>query len=333
MSLDYSSLLTKAWNITWKYKVLWFFGFLAALGGAGWGGSSGGGGSPSFNFKFGSSSSSSSSIYRNGDYPPAMRATIDKINSIDLSSILAIAFGVVCVLAILGLALWLLSIVGRGGLIGGILKAEADEKITFRETWNTGTHYFLPLLLIRLLGIAVGIIISIVVGLPLVFLGILTCGIGLIPMVCLMFVIGIAINVWFAFMDYAVVVENLGVGTAIGRAWTVLRDHVGPVFILWIVLFAISLGVGLGMVILFAPSGVLLFLSVLPLIQATGSLNGTLLVAGIVLLVLFVLASWLVQAVVTVWETGVMVLAYKKLSGETPFLAVRIQGPPPVAAS
>jgi hypothetical protein len=48
MSLDFSSLLTKAWKMTWKNKVLWIFSFLTALGGGGWGGSGGcGGGFPS----------------------------------------------------------------------------------------------------------------------------------------------------------------------------------------------------------------------------------------------------------------------------------------------
>ncbi len=326
MSLDYSSLLTKAWNIAWKNKILWFFGFLAALGGAGWGGS--GGGTPNVSFNI----NSSISDYRRGDYPPAMQTTINKINSIDVSTILAIVFGVVCILLIIALVLWLLSIVGRGGLIGGILKAETGEKVDFRETWNTGVRYFPPLLLIRLLGIAIGILLAIVVGVFMLFVGVLTCGIGLIPMICVNIAIGIAISVWFAFMDYAVVVEKLGVGTAIGRAWSVMRDHIGPVFILWLILFAISLGVGLGLLILFAPSGILLFLSLLPLISGTGSLDMVLLVIGIVLLVLFILASYLVQAVLTAWETGVMVLAYKKLSSETPLLAIPAQSPPPVSS-
>lgn len=35
MSINYSAILSRAWNITWKYKILWIFGFLAALGSGG----------------------------------------------------------------------------------------------------------------------------------------------------------------------------------------------------------------------------------------------------------------------------------------------------------
>ncbi len=36
--MDYGKLIKRAWQITWKHKILWVFGFLVALlGGAGWG--------------------------------------------------------------------------------------------------------------------------------------------------------------------------------------------------------------------------------------------------------------------------------------------------------
>jgi len=31
--MDYGEVLSKAWQITWKYKVLWIFGILAGCGG------------------------------------------------------------------------------------------------------------------------------------------------------------------------------------------------------------------------------------------------------------------------------------------------------------
>jgi hypothetical protein len=318
MSIKYSSILTRAWNITWKFKVLWFFGFLAALGGAGWENSSGGGGAPTFNTGFNSGSSG----YRGGDIPRELQPAYDRLAQIDWTTWIGIGVAVICFLLLLGVALWLLSIVGRGGLIGGIVAADTEGKITFRGAWKIGTRNFLRLFLIRLLGIAVFLVMGIVVFLPLLFIGILTCGIGFLPMICVSFVIGVAVRIWFAFMDYAVVVEKCGVGEAIGRAWTVLRDHAGPVIIFWLILFAVSLGVGLGLLILFAPSAVTIFLSVLPLVTGAGSLNTALLVVGIILLVLFIAVSWIVQSVVTVWETAVMVLAYRELIKGSPLLAV-----------
>jgi hypothetical protein len=320
MNTSFSSLLSKAWNITWKYKVLWFFGFLAALGGAGWGNSSGGSG-PNFNFNLNSGTSSSNyrqGVYPRGDVPKEWQTAFDQLAAIDINTWITVGVVVVCSLLLLGLVFWLLSIIGRGGLIGGVLAADANGKVTFREAWDTGTRNFLRLFLIRLLGIGISILIGIIVFLPTVFIGILTCGLGFIPMACVSIIVGMVLKAWFAFMDYAVIVEKRGVGEAIGRAWTILRDNIGPVAILYIILFGVSLGVGLGLLILFAPAGVTIFLSLLPLITASGSVNTSALVTGIVLFVLFIVASWIVQAVLTVFETAVMVFAYREFSQKSP---------------
>ena len=45
MNFNFGEVLTRAWQITWKYKVLWIFGILASCGrggGNGGGGNSGG---------------------------------------------------------------------------------------------------------------------------------------------------------------------------------------------------------------------------------------------------------------------------------------------------
>jgi len=45
MNFNFGDVLTRAWQITWKYKVLWIFGILAGCtnggGGSGGGGNSG----------------------------------------------------------------------------------------------------------------------------------------------------------------------------------------------------------------------------------------------------------------------------------------------------
>jgi hypothetical protein len=334
MSVNYSNILSKAWNITWKYKVLWFFGFLTALGGAGWG-NSGGGGSSNFNFNSNSNSSSRSGNFQGGDVPREWQSAYNQLTAIDINTWISIAVGVVCILLLLGVAFWLLSIVGRGGLIGGIVAADTNGKVAFREAWETGTKNFWRLFLIRLLGIAVSILIfilSLIFILPGLVFGILTCGFGFILMFIVSIILGVAVNVWFAYMDYAVVVEKIGVGEAIGRAWSVMRGNAGPIALLVLILFAVSLGVGLGLLILFAPSGVMIFLSMLPLITGSGGLNTSLLIAGISLLVLFIVASWIVQAVLTVWETAVMVLAYREFISKSPLPMVPVEPQPQTAA-
>jgi hypothetical protein len=314
MNIQYSEIFSKAWQITWKHKILWFFGFLAMLGGrAGWNSfGNGGGGNPDARAQY----NLSETDWRY--FPPEWKSGIEQLERIDINTWISIAVITICCLLLLALTVWLGSIIGRGGLISGIVTADTTGKATFRETWNAGTRYFLRLFLVRLLAVAAGLALVLFV----VFLGILTCGIGLLPLICVMFPIGIGVNLWFAFMDYAIVVENLGIGEAVGRAWTVLRDHIGPVLVFWIILFAVSLLVGLGLLILFAPSAVLIFLSFLALLTGTGVINATMLTIGIVVLVLSILVSIVVNSIYTVWETGVMTLAYREFAKATPSLTV-----------
>ena len=327
MSINYSDIFSKAWTITWKYKVLWFFGFLAMLGGSGGynGTPSGGGSAPNASSRIGVNEVDQRYI------PPEWKSTFDQLAKVDVNTWISIIVISVCCLLLLGLAFWLLSIIGRGGLISGILAADTTGKVTFRDTWNAGVRYFLRLFVIRLLGIAFGILLAVLVFVPGFFIGLVTCGVGFIPLACFMFVVGIGINLWFAFMDYAVVVENQGVGAAIGRAWSVLWAHIGPVLVFWLILFAVSLVVGIGMLILLAPSAVVIFLSLLSLITLTGTINTSLLIVGIVLFVLFILASIVINSVYTVWETGVMTLAYREFAKATPMLAVTTEHQPVVS--
>jgi hypothetical protein len=321
MSIDYSSILSKAWKITWKYKVLWFFGFLAMLaGGNGYGGTNGGGSGISNRASISTSPSyTGPSEMRTANLPPALKNLVDQLTAVDINTWITIGVIAACALLFITVGLWLLSIVGRGGLIGGIVSAETTEKVTFRGAWGMGTHYFLRLFVIRVLEFLTGIALVAILILPGIFIGILTCGIGFIPLFCVTFVAGIILSIWFQFMDFAIVVEKLGIGESIGRAWNVLRDHIGPTLIFYIILFVVSLGVGLGLLILVLPAGAMIFLSLLPLITgAAGTANVPVLVVGLVLLAVYILFSIIVGAVFMTWRTAVFTLAYREFIRITP---------------
>jgi len=48
MNFNFGEVLTRAWQITWKYKVLWIFGILAGCTNGGGGGGGGGGGNSGY---------------------------------------------------------------------------------------------------------------------------------------------------------------------------------------------------------------------------------------------------------------------------------------------
>jgi hypothetical protein len=322
MSANYSSILNRAWNITWKHKVLWFFGFLAMLGGG-----SSGIRSANVNFSF------ESRQIETTDMPPEWQNVIDQLNKIPINTWINIVVGFACLLFFLWLCLWILSVIGQGGLIGGILKADDSGGVNFREAWGRGAQFFWRLLGIRLLKIVMGLVFAIFVLIPGVCFGIMTCGLGFLPLICGAILLGVVLNLWFLLMDYAVVVENQGLGEAFGRAWNILRDHIGPIIILYLILLAASLGVGLVLMILLSPAAAAIFLSVVPLIFQAGPLNVTLLEAGLVLLVISLPVCILINSVYTVWEAGVWTFAYQAFIGRQQTESTTAVNPEPAAST
>lgn len=116
MNIEYGKILTTAWNITWKHKILWFFAFLLVLV-TGNGGFSGSG----VNYRFGGVGSATGTP----NLPPDLQNFVNQLNQIDWSQVWGyIAIGVAC-LIILWIVFFVLSIIGQGGLLGGILQANS----------------------------------------------------------------------------------------------------------------------------------------------------------------------------------------------------------------
>src|SRR5262245_20415866 len=118
MNLDFGNILTRAGRIIWRNKVLWLFGILASLGGGrggfnfGGGGAGGGGGFPSTGGPGGP------------DLPPELRQFLERMQ--ENGTFLAIVLGLVCLGLLIALVFFLLSIIGRGGLIGGVRLADQN---------------------------------------------------------------------------------------------------------------------------------------------------------------------------------------------------------------
>src|SRR3990172_4054264 len=127
--MDYGAILSRAWKITWNHKILWVFGFLAGLAsGGGGGGNAGGGG--------GGQPGGPGGPGGPGFLPPDFERQMER------PEVIGIILAVACVLILIAIALFVLSTIGRGGLIGGIRMADDTDKVTFGEAWAVGVRYF-----------------------------------------------------------------------------------------------------------------------------------------------------------------------------------------------
>lgn len=253
--MDFGEILSKAWKIIWKNKILWVFGILASLGQGGGGGGSGSGGSGN-NFSSTGNGSDFNFDWNNlpNNLSPNTQQLLDRISGAELGIIVLIILG----LFVLGLIFWALSVIGKTGLVLGTQKADNGiDRLSFGEIWSGSMRYFWRVLLFGLVtGLAI-FIIMLILMLPMILAIVGTMGIGLLcimPFLCVLVPAMLLLNIILEQGTIAIVVEDLGIIDAFKRGWDVFRANI------WnLILMAVILGV---------MSGVINFIISLPLIIA-----------------------------------------------------------------
>jgi hypothetical protein len=226
--MDFGYVLKRAWEIIWKFKVLWIFGILASCGQAG-------------------SSGGSNSGYRvsaqESNFGPQVERFFNQLDPAIIAFLIALL--ILAIFAMIILAI-LLGTVGRIGLIRGTMKAEQGAaRLTFGELWRDGLTYFWRVFGLNLLIGVVIFLVILAIFIPGAILTGLTLGLFafcLIPMTCLLIPVMWAVYVVIEQANIALVVENLSITRAISRGWEVVRNNIGNMIVMSLILL---LGVGL----------------------------------------------------------------------------------------
>jgi len=242
MSFNFGEVLTRAWKIIWKHKVLWIFGILASCGRGGSGGNSGG-----------------SNRYNSGgstpNLPPQVMQWFQWIQN-HLTQFIAITVTIVCVIWIVTI---FLSTIGKIGLIRGTAQADGGaEKLIFGQLFSESMPYFW-----RMFGLSLILAIPLLIFFIVVFAGLIlfaisasrgnaSSGLGilasiplLIGCVCLFIPIMFVLSMIFSQAQRAIVLEDLGVMPSISRGWEIFRANLGPIILMAIILTVIAFIVGL----------------------------------------------------------------------------------------
>jgi len=304
MSLDFGAILTRAWKITWENKVLWIFGILAGLGS--------GGGSPDTGSRF--------SNFGNGPdgQPPELPPRVEEFfNRFEPGMVAAIIGGIICLAIIIFLVILALSIIGRGGLIGGVQIVEANGTVTFGEAWNAGLRHFWTLFLIGLL-VGVGIIVlGLILLVPGAILSAATMGIGLLcffPLLCVFIIVAIILNIVAYFAQIAAVLEGLSVMEALRRSWELLRGNIGPIIILGIILavvgFIINFVTFLPIILIVVPA----MIGMIGLANESQAVGTTSLAIAAACFCLYLPVLLVIGGILQTWVTSAWTLAYQQLT-------------------
>jgi len=317
--MNLGEVLSRAWKIIWKNKILWIFGILSSCGRGGGGG--GGGNNSNFNFDNGNTP------FSDGSFPGAEEFSRNMENIFGSSSEqtwIPIIIGGLCLLLIVAVVFIFLGTIGRIGLIKGTVLAETGhEPLSFGQVWSASMPYFWRVFLLNLIiGLAIGLVVLIIM-VPFVLVGIATMGVGmlcLIPLFCLLIPLSLVVNVIIEQANVAMVVEELGIMDAIKRGWRVCRENLGPIAVVALV---ILVGGGIVGFIIAIP----LVLVIVPIFAGFLSNDETVLTtlfatAGLMLCcmlpVVIALSGILQSYIGSVWTLTFLRLTAKKPEGTDP---------------
>jgi hypothetical protein len=312
--MHYTDLIRRAWQITWRYKVLWIFGILLALASGG-GGSGGGGGS---------------SGSGGGAVPP-----VPGLQHLDPGAIFAFSALCCCLLLILVVALTILRYVARTALYRGVDQIEATGAApTWREGFRLGWSnrafrlwlldliVWIPFVVIALVLLALGAtpLLLLIIDSPVARgLGIAgTIGLELL-IVGLLFVAVLVLLALGQFWSREIAIADRSLGEAVTSGYRLVRGRLKDVGVMWLLMAAIGLGFGLVMLPIFFVV-IMLALAVggglgYALFRLTDSVLWAAFVGLPPFLLIMLVPLMLIQGVYLVFESSTWTLTYREVAG------------------
>jgi len=201
MKFDFGEVLTRARQITWRYKGFWFIGIVISL----------------FSFVFASINLAHNPAFSSFAVPSAVNTQLAPIMLSNVSVIL---------LTILSVPLFVIAISIPS--LGTVQLEQGSENVSFGQMIRSVLPYFWRILIIVLL-VWVGMFLAILTLIAgVILLSFLTLGIGLLCVLPLFILLILGVVLVYALMEQgvsAVLVDNLGVFSALQRAWELIQKN------------------------------------------------------------------------------------------------------------
>jgi hypothetical protein len=306
---NYGDVLSRAWQIMWKFKVLWIFGILAGCS-QGSGGGNGGGNS---NYEVGSRPG--------GDFPmPEWMRLLERnmndfFNNVNEAQIALFVLGIICFVFILSIVFAAIGTVGKIGLIQGtVLADQGAESLGFGELFNSGKPFFLRVFGMNIL---IGLAALIIVGLPIGLFTLVTFGFGalcIIPLLCLLVPAAFVVSIVVEQANIALVTEDLPIMDALRRGWEVFKEDWGT-----FVIMGLILGIGIGLIVGFVLA-LPMFLVLMPILigvlgDSSQSMNAGFITGGICF-VIYLPILIVAQGIMYGYIQSAWTLTYLRVTGQ-----------------
>lgn len=242
--MDYGRLIRDAWLMTWRHPFLWVLGlFAGGTAGASFGGGGGdGGGGPS--------------AVADGRPLPGFDGGPEAI-ALWASDHVGLILGAVALLIVVGLVLFVLSLIAQGGLTGATADYATGHSSSFRRAVRTGLHLFwryaglwlLLVVTVMVIAALVAAFVALVIGLttvvqqaawviaPAVVVGLLLVVAGIAA--------GVVASIVVPFAQRAIAVRDIGPLAALRDGWQLLRSRPGASLLVWLLNIGLSMAAGL----------------------------------------------------------------------------------------
>ncbi|MFA6002322.1 MAG: hypothetical protein WC828_09480 [Thermoleophilia bacterium] len=314
--LAYGELINDSFRITWRHKMLWFFGLFA-------------GGITSFNSPNFSSSFDSSNNSRNN----TSNFDTEFSNWVSAHVRLLIIIGIAIVAVYI--LFWLWSIFCRGAVINSVRDLRDGGQISFKTALAGGRRSFTRLLLFDLfiIFIAVGIfLIFLAIGILIFFLAasgtvgrtiLSVMGLSLIPIFfvgfgylacCSMLLLYWApITLLMNFAQRAVILEDMRPMESLRRAWHVMMDNLGHCLL--ILLLSLALGTA-AILAIFLVTGVTAIPAIIAWVITIEQYSLIKVFVASLLTLIPLIVIVVATSAANTYFTTYWTIAYRKLSGQ-----------------
>lgn len=314
--MDHIGILKRAWNVVWRHRILWLFGFFV-----GGGGGSGGG--------YGNYSISGD------EFDPATVREFQRVGE-GLQDNIALVLAVAAFLAVVGLAFFIVSIAAKGGLVHLVNEAEEDRPVRGFDGWASGFHNWFKVFAIGLLLwlpffvvllIVIVAVVAPIVG-PIIAGG--EPGGGAIVGMCggvffggvVLLLLGILVGLLDDLAVRHTVLDGTRVIRSIGEAWTDVRTRFKDVIVMWLLMFAVGIAFGIAV-------GV--FAAIFGFAIAASAFTGNLILAIVIGFALFLILL-LPSAIFSAFSSAVWTVFFRRLTGREGVAAPQTPGySPPMA--
>lgn len=244
--MNYGNLVKRPFEIVARRPYLWLLGFLA-------------GGATAFNFS--GNGPGHGQHTGSGEYSGLSSAVLQAIWNDNWGWMV----GILAFLILVVLVLFVLGSIATGGIIHATVEHDAGRDYRFGIAWRAGYATGWRIAGLRLLVLVVAIVPGLLIG-ALVLSAVAgaasspaaAVGFGLVAAVAFLasLVFWLALSVAFRLAQRFIVLEDGHVAESLTNGFRMLRWHLGEIAIGWLILLALSIGVGIAGAILAVAVGI-----------------------------------------------------------------------------